>query len=152
MSEVLKQESLPAYAAPVPVVTAAIAIIMTRCLSITLEVHEMGFRGMLYFIHLAAQSWSATLLFIASQLLFFVELRCALALLQGRSWGRRGYVYAQLAVMGYMLSAAAGWINPEIFNFSGEKGHLLLSQKLPDLLVLLLLFFPASSRDFFRQR
>lgn len=152
MSEVLKQESLSSYAAPVPVVTAAIAIIMTRCLGIALEVHQMGLRELFNFIHLAAQSWSTTLIFIASQLLFFMELRCALALLHGRSWGRWGYVCTQLIVTGYMLAVASGWISPEIFNASGEKSPLLLSQKLPDLLVLLLLFLPASSRDFFRQR
>ncbi|MCP1437530.1 hypothetical protein J3D56_000966 [Erwinia persicina] len=150
MSEVLKQE--PACEIPVPVVVAAIAIIMTRCLSVALEVHEMGLNTLLNVIHLAAQSWSATLIFIASQLLFFIELRCALALLHGRRWGRLGYGCSQLIVIGYMLMASAGWIGPEIFSLHGEQGHLLLSQKLPDLLVLVLLFFPASSREFFQQR
>lgn len=76
MSEVLKQE--PACEIPVPVVVAAIAIIMTRCLSVALEVHEMGLHTLLNVIHLAAQSWSATLIFIASQLLFL--LSCAVRL------------------------------------------------------------------------
>jgi len=152
MSEVLKQESLSASNLPVPVVTAAIAIIMTRCSGILLEIHEMGMAGLINFVQLTAQSWSATLIFIASQLLFFIELRCALALLQGRSWGRRGYVFTQIIVSFYLLIAAAGWITPEIFNLNGDAGHLLASQKLPDLLVLMLLFIPASSREFFRQR
>lgn len=152
MSEALKQGSLPGYEVPVPIMVAAIAIIMTRCLGVALEVHEMGINGLLMFVRLVAQSWSATLIFIASQLLFFIELRCALALLRGHNWGRLGYGCSQLIVTGYMLFVAAGWASPVIFNLSGEKSHLLLSQKLPDLLVLTLLFLPASSREFFRQR
>ncbi|WP_312046440.1 YbjO family protein [Erwinia sp.] len=150
MSEVLKQE--PSCVVPVPVVVAAIAIITTRCLSVALEVHEMGLKTLLNVIHLAAQSWSATLIFIASQLIFFVELRCALALLDGRRWGRWGYGCSQLIVIAYLLTVSAGWASPGIFTPGGEQGQLLLSQKLPDLLVLILLFLPASSRDFFQQR
>ncbi len=52
--------------------------------------------------------------------------------------------------------ASVGWIYPEIFSISGDNNlqiiHHTLQQKLPDVLVALLLFVPASSRAFFRAR
>jgi hypothetical protein len=55
-----------------------------------------------------------------------------------------------------MLMASVGWIYPEIFSIPGESNaqiiHHTLLQKLPDVLVLGLLFVPASSRAFFRRR
>ena len=52
--------------------------------------------------------------------------------------------------------ASTGGIYPEIYSIAGENNlqiiHRTLLQKLPDLMVLLLLFLPASSRAFFRKR
>ncbi|MBV4367753.1 YbjO family protein [Erwinia sp. BNK-24-b] len=153
MSEVLKHEKVMTdpYAIPVPVLVAATAIIMTRCLGIALEVHEMGLAELVNFVQLTAQSWRDTLIFIAGQLLFFIQLRCAFALLHGRHWGRTGYALSQLVVVSYMLLVHAGWLDSALFT-NVKEGQLLIMQKLPDLLVLMLLFVPACSRDFFRQR
>lgn len=57
-------------------------------------------------------------------------------------------------MLSYMVVASLGWVYPEIFSISGENDaeivHRVLLQKLPDLLVLILLFVPASSRQYFR--
>ncbi|UIA86662.1 YbjO family protein [Erwinia tracheiphila] len=53
--------------------------------------HEFGINELLRFIHRSAQAWDPTLIFIISQLLFFMQLRCALVLLWGRCWGRWCY-------------------------------------------------------------
>ncbi|MXP49239.1 DUF2593 family protein [Pantoea sp. Eser] len=94
-------------------------------------------------------------MFVASQLIFLFELRCAFTLMRGSNRGRWGYVATQVIVLGYMLMASMGWIYPEIFSIDGDNNaqivHHTLLQKLPDLLVLLL-FVPLSSRAFFSKR
>jgi len=142
-------------AIPVPVLIAGSAIIATRCLSVLLLVNELGYEELANFVHRSAQAWDSTLIFIASQLIFFIELRCAIALMRGTDWGRWGYMLTQAAVVLYMLVASLGWVYPEIFSISGENNieivHTLILQKFPDLVVLLLLFVPASSRKFFHK-
>jgi len=154
MSETLKNAM--ANSTPAPVMVAGIAIIATRCLSVLMLVNELGYDEMANFVHRSAQAWDSTLIFIASQLIFLFELRCAFTLLRGSNRGRWGYVMAQIIVLGYMLMASVGWIYPEIFSIPGETNaqiiHHTLMQKVPDALVLLLLFVPASSRAFFRAR
>ena len=142
-------------AIPVPVLIAGSAIIATRCLSVLLLANELGYEELANFIHRSAQAWDSTLIFIASQLIFFIELRCAIALLRGTNWGRWGYVLTQIIVVLYMLVASLGWVYPEIFSLSGETNaeivHTLILQKFPDVVVLILLFVPASSRKFFHK-
>ena len=154
MSETLKNAM--ANSTPAPVMVAGIAIIATRCLSVLMLANELGYDEMANFVHRSAQAWDSTLIFIASQLIFLFELRCAFTLLRGSNRGRWGYVIAQIIVLGYMLMASVGWIYPEIFSIPGETNaqiiHHTLMQKVPDALVLLLLFVPASSRAFFRAR
>lgn len=154
MSETLKNAM--ANSTPAPVMVAGIAIIATRCLSVLMLANELGYDEIANFVHRSAQAWDSTLIFIASQLIFLFELRCAFTLLRGSNHGRWGYVVAQIIVLGYMLMASIGWIYPEIFSIPGETNaqiiHHTLMQKVPDVLVLLLLFVPASSRAFFRAR
>ncbi|WP_437611796.1 YbjO family protein [Erwinia sp. V71] len=142
-------------AIPVPVLIAGSAIIATRCLSVLLLANELGYEELADFVHRSAQAWDSTLIFIASQLIFFIELRCAIVLMRGSNRGRWGYVITQLLVMLYMLVASIGSIYTEIFSIDGDTNgeiiHSLLTQKFPDLLIMLLLFVPASSRKFFRK-
>ena len=142
--------------APVAVMIAGQAIIATRCISVLLLVNELGYDGIADFIHRSAQAWDSTLIFIASQILFFIELRCALTLMHGSRRGRTLYALSQAIVLCYLWVASVGWIYPEIFSISGANNlqifHRLIMHKLPDLLVLLLLFIPASSRQFFQRR
>ncbi|MCZ4058845.1 YbjO family protein [Pantoea sp. LMR881] len=155
MSEILKHSSvLPD--APVPVTVAGIAIIATRCLSVLMLVNELGYTEMANFVHRSAQAWDSTFIFVASQLIFLFELRCAFTLMRGSHRGRWGYVATQVVVLAYMLLASTGWIYPEIFSISGANNtqivHHTLLHKLPDLLIIGLLFMPASSRAFFHKQ
>lgn len=155
MSETLKHTA-SLSTTPVPVMVAGVAIIATRCLSVLMLANELGYAEIVNFVHRSAQAWDSTLIFIASQMIFFIELRCAIILMRGANRGRWGYVATQALVLGYMLMASMGWIYPEIFSIGGENStqviHHTLLQKLPDVLVLLLLFVPASSRAFFQRR
>lgn len=155
MSETLKHRPvLPE--APVAVSVAGIAIIVTRCLSVLMLANELGYAEIVNFVHRSAQAWDSTFIFIASQLIFLFELRCAFTLMRGSNRGRWGYVGTQVIVLFYMLMASMGWIYPEIFSISGESNaqiiHHTLLQKLPDVIVLMLLFLPVSSRVFFHKR
>lgn len=155
MSETLKHRPvLPE--APVAVSVAGIAIIVTRCLSVLMLANELGYAEIVNFVHRSAQAWDSTFIFIASQLIFLFELRCAFTLMRGSNRGRWGYVGTQVIVLFYMLMASMGWIYPEIFSISGESNaqiiHHTLLQKLPDVIVLMLLFLPVSSRIFFHKR
>lgn len=153
MSETLKK--VP-FLTPASVLVAGIAIIATRCISVVMLANELGYEELVNFVHRSAQSWDSTVIFVASQLIFLFELRCAFTLMRGSNRGRWGYVATQIIVLGYMLMASMGWIYPEIFSIGGENNaqiiHHTLAQKLPDVVVLLLLFVPASSRAFFRRR
>lgn len=157
MSEVLREAKAlfsGAGSIPVPVWIAGIAIIATRCLGVVLLVNELGLTELMNFVHRSAQAWDSTLIFIASQMIFFVELRCAFALMRGHSWGRWGFLMVQVLVLIYMFVASVGWVYPEIFSIKSDNDSQvlpsLLVQKLPDILVLLLLFVPRSSRRFYR--
>lgn len=157
MSEVIRESKTlfsDAGSIPVPVWIAGIAIIATRCLGVLLLANELGLMELMNFVHRSAQAWDSTLIFIASQLIFFIELRCAIALMRGHNWGRWGFLIAQVVVLSYMFVASMGWVYPEIFSINSDNDSQvvpsLLLQKLPDILVLLLLFVPQSSRRFYR--
>lgn len=140
---------------PVPVLIAGSAIIATRLISVLLLANELGYEEILNVIHRSAQSWDATLIFIASQLIFFLELRCAIAVMRGHNWGRWIFLATQAIVLLYMLIATMTGIYPEIFSIAGENNVRIIStiiaQKFPDIVVLLLLFVPHSSRQFYHQ-
>ncbi len=87
-------------------------------------------------------------------MLVFIEIYCAFSLVKGRSWARWVYLATQIIVSGYLWAASLGYGYPELFSIAGESKrdilHSLVMQKLPDLLILFLLFIPAPSRRFFR--
>ena len=140
--------------APTLVQVAAIAIITTRCLDLLLLFNLLGLRGAMDFIHRSVQTWSLTLIFLGSLLLLCVEFRCAFVILKGRSWGRWVYLLTQIIAASYLWAASLGWGYPELFSIAGESKReifrSLMMQKLPDLLVLFLLFVPSPSRRFFQ--
>jgi hypothetical protein len=110
--------------------------------------------GMVEFVRRSVQTWALTLVFMASLVLVFVEIWCAFSLVKGRNWSRWLYFLTQVIAAGYLWSASLGYGYPELFSIAGEsKREILRSlvmQKLPDILVLMLLFVPAASRRFFR--
>lgn len=139
---------------PVLVQVAAIAIISTRCLDLFMLFSMLGMGGVADFIHRSVQTWGMTLVFFASLMMLCVEFRCAFVILKGRNWGRWGYLASQVLAAAYLWAASLGFGYPELFSIPGETRReifiSLVLQKLPDMLVLMLLFIPAASRRFFR--
>lgn len=139
---------------PALVQVAALAIILIRCLDLLMLFNMLGVRGIGEFIHRSVQTWNLTLVFFASLVLVFVEIYCAFSLARGRNWARWVYLLTQVIATGYLWAASIGYGYPELFSIAGESKReifrSLVMQKLPDLLVLFLLFIPASSRRFFR--
>ncbi|MEB2703699.1 YbjO family protein [Citrobacter koseri] len=139
---------------PTLVQVAALAIILIRCLDLLMIFNTLGMRGMGEFIHRSVQTWNLTLVFLGSLALVFTEIYCAFSLVKGRNWARWVYLLTQIIATGYMWAASLGYGYPELFSIAGESKreilHTLVMQKLPDMLVLMLLFIPAGSRRFFR--
>lgn len=139
---------------PALVQVAALAIILIRCLDLLMLFNMLGVRGIGEFIHRSVQTWNLTLVFFSSLVLVFVEIYCAFSLARGRNWARWVYLLTQVIATGYLWAASIGYGYPELFSIAGESKReifrSLVMQKLPDLLVLTLLFIPASSRRFFR--
>lgn len=139
---------------PALVQVAALAIIMIRGLDLLMIFNTLGVRGLVEFIHRSVQTWSLTLVFLSSLVLVFVEIACAFSLVKGRNWARWVYLLTQVIAAGYLWAASLGYGYPELFSIAGESKReilrTLVMQKLPDMLVLVLLFVPAASRRFFR--
>ncbi|WP_232238233.1 YbjO family protein [Edwardsiella hoshinae] len=142
-------------AAPVPVLIAGTALIGIRLTSVVLLCVTLGLSGIAAFLSEALQSWQTILLLSASLVLWLIELGCGLAMMLGKRLSRWIYLGCQLLVTGYMLWASLGWFHPELFSVPGEDGgqilQVLLGQKLPDLLILALLFIPSASRRYFHR-
>lgn len=139
---------------PTLVQVAALAIILIRCLDLLMIFNMLGMRGMGEFIHRSVQTWNLTLVFLGSLALVFTEIYCAFSLVKGRNWARWVYLLTQVIATGYLWAASLGYGYPELFSIAGESKReilrTLVMQKLPDMLVLMLLFIPAGSRRFFR--
>lgn len=139
---------------PALVQVAALAIILIRALDLLMIVNLLGVGGMEEFVHRSVQTWTLTLVFLASLVLVFVEIWCAFSVVKGRNWARWLYLLTQVITAGYLWAASLGYGYPELFSIAGESKReifrSLMMLKLPDLLVLFLLFVPASSRRFFR--
>lgn len=139
---------------PALVQVAAIAIIIIRCVDFLMISELLGLHGLLEFVRRSAQTWSLTLIFLGSLLLVFIEILCAFSLVKGRNWARWLYFMTQIIAASYLWAASLGYGYPELFSIAGgsrrEIFHSLVMQKMPDLLVLFLLFIPSPSRRFFR--
>ncbi|MEW7314225.1 YbjO family protein [Buttiauxella gaviniae] len=140
--------------APTVVLVAAIAILTTRMLDLILLFNMLGLRGVLDFVHRSVQTWNLTLIFLGSLIMLCIELRCAFVIMKGRNWGRWVFLATQVIAVTYLWAASLGWGYPELFSIPGESKReifrSLMTQKLPDLLVLFLLFIPSRSRLFFK--
>jgi len=141
---------------PVPVMIGASAIVATRCLEFILLFDAMGVAGVVDFVQASAESWVNCFILLASLLIVWIECHASYAMMRGRNWGRWAFVGGQAVVVSYMLLASFEWFGPKIFRFEtetqGQFLHALLMQKVPDMVVLLLLFAPQSSRQFFLRR
>ncbi len=144
---------MTARTTPVPVMVAGTAIIGIRLLDILLLLAELGLSGVSALLATHTQSWDAALIFFASVLLLLITVTSGAAILRGHNWGRWLFAASQGVVASYMLFSSLGWFPPYLFVIEGESNgeilHHLLLQKIPDVLVLYLLFIPASSRRYF---
>ncbi|WP_258570115.1 YbjO family protein [Dickeya zeae] len=139
--------------APVAVMVAGWAIIATRCLGIVLTISELGWSGFGGWLSSSARQWDSTLVLLAALVVVCLEIRCGFAVLSGLNWGRWCFLITQCLVTVYMLTASLVEFLPPIFHVSGdgigEILHHLLMQRLPDFLLILLLFLPRRSQRFF---
>ncbi|WP_299997569.1 YbjO family protein [uncultured Cedecea sp.] len=140
---------------PTFVLIAAIGIITTRCLDLVLLFNMLGFSGIMEFLYRGMQTWALRLIFFGSIIMLVTECYCAVAIIRGTHWGRWIFLLTQVIAVSYLWTASLGFGYPELFSIAGETQHEILRslfiQKLPDLLVLFLLFIPQSSRLFFRR-
>ena len=156
MSEILRNrhEMLRKWAiAPVSVLIAGTAIIGIHTLGFLLLMHELGFEGVSNFVSDSVQDWDSALLCLASIEVLLVEISCGFAVVQGKNLGRWGYLGCQVLVISYMLLASLGWFHPEMFSVNGETGSEIFTElvglKIPELMILGLLFIPRASRRYF---
>lgn len=158
MPESLKgrQGGQPVSETPVAVMIAGTAMVAIKCISVLLILGELGFSGLREFVTTSAQTWDSTLILLAGLVVLWLQIRCGFAVIGGRNWGRWGYVACQLIVVCYLLLATVGSFLPEVFTVEGETHsqifHRLILQKVPDSVIILLLFLPAASRRFFAAR
>ncbi|WP_259048336.1 YbjO family protein [Klebsiella sp. BIGb0407] len=140
---------------PTFVLIAAIGIITTRCLDLVLLFNMLGFSGAMDFFYRGMQTWALRLIFFGSIFMLVAELYCAVSIIKGFNWGRWIFLLTQIIATGYLWAASLGFGYPELFSIAGETQREILRslfiQKLPDLLVLFLLFVPRRSRLFFRR-
>ncbi len=142
--------------APVPVMVAGTAMVAIKCISVVLLLGELGVDGAQEFVNTSAQAWDSTFIFLAGLLLLCLQISCGFAVMRGRNWGRWGDVACQCIVVLYLLLATIGSVFPEVFTVEGETSgqilHVLILQKIPDAVILALLFVPTASRRFFAAR
>lgn len=125
-------------------------------ISVVLLLGELGVDGAQEFVNTSAQAWDSTLIFLAGLMLLCLQISCGFAVMRGRNWGRWGYVVCQCIVVLYLLLATIGSVFPEVFTVEGETSgqilHVLILQKIPDVVIPALLFVPTASRRFFAAR
>ena len=142
--------------APVAVMVAGIGIIATCVLSFLMLIQDLGLSSLGGWIGSSAESWDSTLVLLSAVLIVCIEVRCGVATLTGLNWGRWGFVICQGVVSLYMVMASFWDFLPDIFHISGESRweilHHLVVQKLPDIMVIVLLFVPHRSRRFFQRQ
>lgn len=87
--------------------------------------------------------------FFASIVLLLLDMMCGVAVCHRRNWARWYYLICQLIIMIYLLMASLNWLEPDIFRIEGDSGaeilHSLLLQKIPDVVIIGLLFSPGTA-------
>lgn len=131
---------------PVPVLIAGTAIIATQFLGVLLLVAELGWGGTSEFLDENLQSWDSALILVASILFLLLEIVCGVAVCRRQNWARWCYLLCQILIIFYLLIVSLDWLVLDVFRVEGDSGaeilHSLLLQKIPDVVIIGLLFFP----------
>ncbi|MEN3258962.1 MULTISPECIES: YbjO family protein [Sodalis] len=142
--------------APVAVMIAGIALITIRCLDVVLLFNAFGVNGMHSFVSNSSRAWDLTGLFLASLTMVFIEIRCGFGVMRAVPWTRWCYLGCQMISALYLFFATWRGFYPEMFMLPGDSAgqisYEVLMLKLPDLLIIALLFGAPSSRRFFARR
>lgn len=142
--------------APVAVMIAGIALITIRCLDVVLLFNAFGVNGMHSFVSNSSRAWDLTGLFLASLTMAFIEIRCVFGVMRAVPWTRWCYLGCQMISALYLFFATWRGFYPEMFMLPGDSAgqisYEVLMLKLPDLLIIALLFGTPSSRRFFARR
>ncbi len=140
---------------PAPVIAAVLAIILTRLFNLLMFVRQpegIPRDGVLQELSTLP---GYVVLFTVLLVLLLTELISAGLLLAGRRSGRR--IFTGCLCLTLIMAGIFGWQGPgvtdgvDVADISQLRGHLLL-QKIPDIVILLMLYLPASSRYYFRRQ
>lgn len=141
------------FGAPVAVMIAGIALITIRCLDVVLLFNSFGIAGMHRFVSNSSHAWDLTGLFLVRLTMVFIEIRCGFGVMRALSWTRWCYLGCQILSTLYLIFSTWRSFCPEMFmlpaNTAGQIGYQVLMLKLPDLIILALLFGAPSSSWFF---
>ncbi|MEG3132881.1 DUF2593 family protein [Rouxiella sp. T17] len=140
---------------PVPVMVGASAIVATRLLEFVLLFDAYGYVGIKELLSVSSESWFNSFIMLAGLLILLLECQCAYAMMRGRRWSRRLFFGCQLLTVIYLFCASEEWIGPMLFRLDIDSTPQLMAEllqrRLPDLLVLGLIYLPAGSRRFFNR-
>ncbi|CRY55729.1 MULTISPECIES: YbjO family protein [Yersinia] len=131
---------------PVPVLIAGTAIIATHFVGLLLLVAELGWGGIGAFINESLQSWDSSFILVMSIFLLLLEIACGVGVCRRQNWARWCYLLCQILVIIYLLVVSFDWLLLDVFRIEGDSNaeilHSLLMQKIPDVVIIGLLFFP----------
>lgn len=141
---------------PEPVMAAVIAIVATRVFNLLMILLKPDGASSADLWFQLSPLTGYLLILILAILTFIFDIGCALALLWGSRRGRQMFVGFQCMLVILVILPVSGegvanllGIDPQDARQLGQ--HILL-QKLPDILIILMLCLPISSRRYFRRR
>lgn len=82
---------------------------------------DLGLSSFGGWIGSSAESWDSTLVLLAALVILCFEVRCGVAVMAGKNWGRWGYLIGQGVISGYMLLAHFSDFLPDIFTLAERQ-------------------------------
>ncbi len=141
---------------PAPVMAAAIAIVATRIFNLLMIflLPDGGESGGL--LHQLSMLPGYMAIFSLGIGIFITETVCAVMLLNGCPRARKLFIGCQcllvvLVLAGSGWEGAAGVLGGDSAD-TQQLGYHILLQKIPDIIIILMLCLPASSREFFNRK
>ena len=138
---------------PAPVLAAAIAILLTRLFNLLMFVFQPDGAQHGELLPQLSLLPGYLLLFSLVLVVYLSEIATAVALLAGKPGGRKMFIGCQglLLLLVIVICWPGDGALPGIdMEDAQQLGRHLLLQKIPDVLILLMLYIPASSHGFFK--